>query len=101
MAMITTAAPVPLHFDNAFVRELPADGESGPRLPEVGSAQVEVFDVRGRLVRSLDVVAVGDSGVRASWDGKDGTGRRVSGGIYFAAVRSAGRTDIARLILIE
>lgn len=71
------------------------------QVPEVGSAQVEVFDVRGRLVRSLDVVAVGDSGARASWDGKDGTGRRVSGGIYFAAVRSAGRTDIARLILIE
>ena len=38
MAMITTAAPVPLHFDNAFVRELPADGESGPRLREVRGA---------------------------------------------------------------
>jgi hypothetical protein len=38
MTMMTTAAPLPLHFDNAFIRELPADGESGPRPREVRAA---------------------------------------------------------------
>ena len=36
--MITNPAPTPFRFDNAFVRELPADSESGPRLREVKGA---------------------------------------------------------------
>jgi len=42
------------------------------------TTEVQIFDMRGRLVRSLDLPAIG--GVQ--WDGTDILGRRVGAGIY-------------------
>jgi len=46
---------------------------------------VEVFDIRGRLVRRLDA-----AGLELEWDGRDARGNAVAPGAYFVRVRESG-----------
>lgn len=69
-------------------------------LPAAGAARVDVFDIRGRLVRPLldDTMPAGSSTVR--WDGRDAAGRPVPGGLYFARLGTALGSRSARLIAL-
>jgi hypothetical protein len=51
--------------------------------PGAVRATVEVFDVRGRRVRTLTVDAAGPGRHEVHWDGRDASGRQVARGIYF------------------
>jgi hypothetical protein len=62
---------------------------------------VDVFDVRGRLVRTL---AHGDrpAGLhRVTWDGRDRGGAVVAAGVYFVAVRSHAWHDRRKIVLVK
>ncbi len=63
------------------------------------SLHVAVFDVRGRLVRTLvdGVRPAGDSHV--SWDGRDGSGRLVPSGVYYVGLSSELERRTRRLVL--
>ena len=49
---------------------------------------VRIFDVRGRAVRELSVVAYQGGRFGAQWDGFDRRGERVASGVYFAQLRA-------------
>ena len=55
--------------------------------PRAVRATVEVFDVRGRRVRTLGVEATGPGHHEVRWDGMDASGRRVARGIYFVRMK--------------
>ncbi len=60
-------------------------------LPDRNRVRLDVFDVNGRHVRKLfEGVAEAGPNVRR-WDGLDGGGRRVSGGVYFVQMQVAGQ----------
>ncbi len=70
-------------------------------LPEPGVVDLRVYDVSGRLVRTLLAgVAVAEAG-RASWDGRDDAGLRVGSGVYFARVTSGVRAAVTKMLLVE
>ena len=60
---------------------------------------VRVFDVGGRLVRTLPV-GEGEAG-RLTWDGRDRDGVRVRPGLYFASFAAEARTVTTRIVLVE
>ena len=67
----------------------PSDGRTSLRFstPAQADVQLVVYDVRGRLVRSL---ADGSRGVGShivEWDGRDRDGRNVPAGTYFGLLR--------------
>lgn len=53
------------------------------RLSRPGTVRVRLYDVGGRLVRTLDqgTLQAGERVIR--WDGKDDRGERVGSGVYF------------------
>jgi len=53
------------------------------RLSRPGSVRVQLYDVSGRLVRTLDQGNVPAGERVVSWDGKDDRGERVGSGVYF------------------
>jgi hypothetical protein len=63
----------------------------------LGSAEVSVFDVSGRLVRKIARGSYGAGYQVVRWDGKDEHGRRVSSGIYFLRAKSAGEERTFKL----
>ena len=78
-----------------------------PRLPvdieftlaQPGVVSLELFDVLGRRVRSLDEGYRGAGRHAVRWDGRDAAGRAVREGVYFARLRGPDFERVARLAI--
>lgn len=69
--------------------------------PHEGAVAIDVFDASGRRVRRVvDGWQPAGEG-RATWDGRDAGGARVSPGIYFARLEGAGRALVLRIVRVE
>ncbi len=99
-----------------------AVGDFGPRALRLGSAPnpfgpatairfslpapervwLQVYDVKGRLLRELisgERLSAGD--YRRAWDGRDSEGMSLSSGIYFTRLRAGGRVLTRKLTLLH
>ncbi|MBZ0266877.1 T9SS type A sorting domain-containing protein, partial [bacterium] len=66
-----------------------------------GPAEVVLYDVTGRAVRTI-VRGEFEAGTHETvWDGLDGNGRAVSSGVYFLQVRAAGNVRAQKLVVIR
>lgn len=66
--------------------------------PTDGPARVDVYDVSGRIVRTLDV-PVGS--LSAAWDGRTASGLPASAGVYFARLAEKDGSAMARVVLVR
>ena len=79
-----------------FAQPAPNPAAAGTRLdfsvPAGGRYDLGIFDLGGRLVRSLDggVASGRESPRTVTWDGRNGTGAPVVGGLYFARLSVEG-----------
>jgi serine protease len=71
------------------------------RLSRAGPVRVQLFDVRGRLIRRLEEgqVPAGERLVR--WDGKDDRGRMVGSGVYFFRVVTPDGVENRRVAVLR
>jgi hypothetical protein len=69
-----SSSPVTLHFPS----------------PWPGTALIQLFDVRGRLIREWRDVGVSRGVHRLAWDGRAASGEGVSAGVYFWQVSVTG-----------
>jgi hypothetical protein len=83
--------PNPAAGDVALTLELPAAGE----------VEVALFDVSGRLVRTLHRGHAPAGPLALRWDGADGAGRRAPAGLYFARAAGAGQAARTRFVRVE
>jgi hypothetical protein len=82
---------------NPFLSEVRMVVKAAPR-SRVG---IEIFDIRGRLVRDVEISG-STSGVNTfAWDGKDASGRRLSPGIYVVKVSTQAHTRSAKALLMR
>ena len=65
-----------------------------------GRLSVRVYDVRGRLVRTVCDENV-EQGVTLSWDGRDDRGAQAASGIYFYEARMHGEIKVGRMTLVK
>ncbi|MEP7027836.1 MAG: S8 family serine peptidase [Candidatus Eisenbacteria bacterium] len=82
----SAGGPASFHFS------LPesAPGGAGPRL--------RIFDLRGRLVREIDLAGSSVGPVGAAWDGVDRSGRTAPAGMYVARLDAGGRSATRRFV---
>jgi hypothetical protein len=69
--------------------------------PAGGRVRLEVYDVAGRLIRTLLDADLPAGSHRAVWDGKDERGMGVASGSYFARLSVDGRVETVRMGLIR
>ncbi len=68
-------------------------------LPQSSHASLKIYNVSGRLVKTL-LEGHQDSGIyKLKWDGRDEGGKLVSSGIYFATLITKGHQATSKLIL--
>ncbi|MCP4574140.1 MAG: T9SS type A sorting domain-containing protein [bacterium] len=81
----------------------PFRGESSLafNLPRGGKVNVGIYNVRGRLVRTLanDVLTEGPN--VAIWDGRTDTGNRAASGIYYAKIQYGTEVRSQKLVLMK
>jgi hypothetical protein len=70
-------------------------------LNEAGIVKVEIYDVRGRLVRTRlhELVDRGEHVVR--WDGHDNSGRAVASGLYVIRMSLGGETKTGKAVVLR
>jgi hypothetical protein len=71
------------------------------RLARAGEARLAIYDVRGRLVRTLVRGARSAGPQQAAWDGRDARGALAPAGVYFARLEAAGATRTRRLAKLD
>jgi hypothetical protein len=79
----------------------PARGEAHVliSLPRGATGSVEIFDIRGRLLRRLWSGTGGEH--ELYWDGRDGAGSAVASGVYLVKLASGASGDRAKLVLLR
>jgi hypothetical protein len=70
-------------------------------VPEGTRPVIRVYDVSGRLVKTLPAATIGAAGGRAVWDGTDRTGTPVTSGIYFYRLTIDDRVETRKMLLVR
>lgn len=70
-------------------------------VPSTGAATLGIYDVRGRLVRTLVDGFLAAGTHEATWDGTDDAGRAQAAGTYLARLAQAGQAAVAKLVLAK
>lgn len=66
-----------------------------------GNVTIDIFDVAGKLVRTLLNESRGSGTWRVTWDGTTNAGSRVSSGVYFYRLRTSQFVQTRRMTLVE
>jgi hypothetical protein len=80
--------PNPFRSDTQLRFDVPANG---------GPALIGVFDLQGRLVRTLSGGERLAGRHTLTWDGRDAAGRKVAAGVYFVRLQTAQVTEARKL----
>ena len=70
-------------------------------LAQAGRADVGVFDVAGRLVRTLHEGMMSAGQHTLTWDGRDDAGRRLGAGVYLVRFSAGGRIETRTVRLVR
>jgi len=101
----SASASSPLPISTGVVRVVP--NPFNPRttikcdLPAAGSVRLSVFDLAGRLVRTLVDENKAQGSFEAVWDGRDSSGREVGSGTYLARLEFEGKVEVVRMGLVR
>jgi hypothetical protein len=99
---LTTSAPLP-GIEAADPRPNPAIAEVRLAYRLVGADVITaaVYDVRGRLVRRLELGARPAGEGQWIWDGRDQGGRRAAAGVYWLELRTPSDRTVAKVTLLR
>jgi hypothetical protein len=70
-------------------------------IPQAAAVTLEIFDVRGRRLRTLVSEQQAAGGYAATWNGKDDGGRKAASGIYFYRLRAGLLEKTLKMVLVE
>jgi len=70
-------------------------------LPDASQVQLEVYDIRGRRVRTLASEPYSDGTHSVMWNGHSDDGQPVAGGVYFARLVAGGQQAVQRMLLVK
>lgn len=73
----------------------------GYYLPQTRRVRLEVFDVRGCMVKMLVDESKSAGNHSVIWDGRDNNGDKVSSGIYFYRLTTGKNTLTKRMVLLR
>ncbi|MBM3316914.1 MAG: T9SS type A sorting domain-containing protein [Candidatus Eisenbacteria bacterium] len=87
-------------FDGSRVNPTPGPAEIRFQVPAAVQAQLQLYDVTGRLVRTLLDGRVPAGPQAVAWDGGNEAGRPVGSGVYFLRLR-AGDFQATRTLVVS
>ena len=72
-------------------------------IPEGKEAQVvlNVYNMRGQLVRTLVDEVKSEGSYQVQWDGADNYGRRVSSGVYFYRIKAGDFSQTRKMVILK
>ncbi|MDO9068001.1 MAG: FlgD immunoglobulin-like domain containing protein, partial [Deltaproteobacteria bacterium] len=71
------------------------------QLTSPGRVSLKVYNIAGQVVKTLVDKAQHPGVYNVNWAGKDETGKRVAGGLYFCRLNAADINEVKRLVLVK
>ena len=71
------------------------------QIPATERVTLQVFDLAGRLVKTLVAEQMPVGRHEAAWNGQDQTGRQVSAGVYFYRLEAGDFCETKRMALVK
>jgi hypothetical protein len=99
-----TGVPEDLVASVSFIRPNPSSGEAtvAYTVPSEGApVAMDVFDIRGRLVKGLLDLDQKGGAYQVVWGGRDAAGRHVASGIYFFRIEIGDLEEVRKVVLIR
>ena len=98
-----TASVTPLSFDLAQNQPNPFSPMTRIdfAVPQKSSVSLAVFDVSGRMVRTLTDGSREAGRYAINWDGRDEAGKRVSAGVYFYRLTAGGESLTRKMTVLK
>jgi hypothetical protein len=93
-----TGVPTRIELVGARPNPFGASTEIVFRLPQATAVSLDIYDVSGRLVRTLIDRVVAPGEVRAAWDGRTNDGQLANAGVYFYVFQAAEQKETRKLI---
>jgi flagellar hook capping protein FlgD/WD40 repeat protein len=62
---------------------------------------LRVYNVQGRLVKTLFSGRLAQGMHEVTWDGRDTSGRQAASGVYYAKVSSGGNSDVIKMVMAK
>ena len=96
-------APVRLAFQLNGAVPNPSNGNAQIRfaVPEQTAMDLSVYDISGRLVRTLVHGTVTPGEHQMNWDGKTNAGHKAGSGIYFLRMQAPGFMKIRQMAIVH
>ena len=69
--------------------------------PEAENSEIKIYNIKGQLVKKLEIQNTKGKINRIEWSGKDNNGRKVGNGIYFYKVISGKKSAIKKMVLLR
>ena len=70
-------------------------------IPQTGQVNMNIYNIRGQRVKSLQNSVLERGYHRVVWDGKDESNRSVASGVYFIKLESGRKTSIRKAMLLK
>jgi hypothetical protein len=70
-------------------------------LPRDSQVRLDIFDVRGRLLKTLVDNSVPAGRYSIGWDGRDATGQKVASGVYYYRIQTGEWTDTKTMVHVR
>ena len=70
-------------------------------LPERGMANLNIYNLKGQLVKNLARETRDAGSHTIVWNGRDEAGRKVSSGIYYYRLEASGRSQTRKMLLVK
>jgi hypothetical protein len=92
VAMLRSATPNPFRVRTVLAYDLARSGR----------VTLTIYDVSGRLVRTLVAGPVQEAGrYSVEWDGRDALGAATGAGLYFGRLEAGGERDVRRVVRVR
>lgn len=70
-------------------------------VPNPGTVSLKIYDITGRLVKTLASENLGEGYHQVLWNGTDGRGRPVAAGVYIYTLTGAGFSESRKMVLMK
>lgn len=70
-------------------------------LPKDGDVTVNIFNIKGQLVKKLVSESKKSGAYNVSWNGDDQAGKKASSGLYFARMETNGKALTTKMIMLK
>lgn len=95
------AVPSQFQLGGSFPNPFYAETMISFALPLTGHVNLRVYDMSGRLVRTLVDGDMSAANHAITWDGRDHNGDLVGAGVYFCRLEAAGQIQTQKMLRVE